>query len=197
MKKILLIFCTIIILLSLTGCMMTTKYHITESPVLQEDEHDGIEVQCLYLDREAIIKRHGTKGNPFLAPVMLATPHPAIIFELTIKNLEEAPLKLDIRDIDFYFSDKSYRPMSMSLMNDKIDDYAENGFDKTKQKRLAKAYMLGDIKKIPGNSEVKGYLVYMKGFKDRGEGELLLPFKTPDGYEAGEFTFYYSFIMSK
>ena len=195
MKKILLIFCTIIILLSLTGCMMTTKYHITESPVLQEDEHDGIEVQCLYLDKEAIKTRHGLKNNPFLPPPMLATPKYMIIFELKIKNLEEAPVKIDIRDIHLYYKDKRYSAVSKNQMEMKIDDFTEKGTDKAIQKRIAKNYMLGDIRTIEGLSETKKYLVFMSGFKDRGDAELILPFKSIDDLEAGEFMFYYDFKL--
>ena len=197
MKKSLLIFFTIMLLLSLTGCMMTTKYHITDSPVLQKDENSDIEIQCLYLDREMIVKRHGTKHNPFLPPQMAFTPKTAIIFELRIKNNDSAPMKLDIRDIYFYFNNIHYNAMSKTQIEDQISDLATNSMDRIKQERIAKAYMLGDIKTIEGNSTAKGYLVFMSGFKDRGEGELVLPFRTVSGDDITDFSFYYNFNMNK
>ena len=197
-KSYLLIPFLIILLFSvfITGCQ-TPKYHTTDSPLLQSDENSGIEVQCLFLDKEAILKRHGVKNNPFLAPPMIATPQPILIFELKINNMEPAPIKLDIRDIEFYYKDKRYRAMSKSQIYDKIDEFGDNGMDKRKQKRVAIGYMLGDIKTIPGNSEVIGYLVFMSGFSDRGTGELVLPFRTIDNLEITDFTFYYNFMLKK
>ncbi len=199
MKKLYLLIPFLIILLFsvfLTGCQ-TPKYITTDSPVLQTDEFGGIEIQCLYLDKEAINKRHGYKNNPFVAPPMTFTPMPIIIFEITIKNTEPAPVKIDSRDIEFYYSDKSYSPMSKVQMEDKIDENTKKGTDKIKQKRIARAYMLGDIRTIPGNSEVKGYLVFMRSFKDRGEGELILPFKSSADIEICDFSFFYNFKMKR
>ena len=199
MKKyfILYVFLLIIMLFALNSCMMTTKYHISEDPILQEDEQDGIYVKCLYLDREAIIKKHGTKTNPFLSPTNLITPKTIIIFELTINNKDEAPLKLDKRDILFYYNNKSYKSMSKSQMEDKIDEADLKGLDRQKQKNIASRYMFKDITIIPGNSEHKGYLIFMKGFEDRGEGDLNLQFKSVDDLSAGDFTFYYDFVIKK
>ena len=195
MKKILITLA--ILLLILSGCVMTTKYHITDSPLLQYDDSDGIEVQCLYLDREAITKRHNYKGNPFLAPEMVFTPTYSIIFELKIKNKENSPVKLDIRDIEFYYNDRRYRATSKSQIEDKINEYSRNGTDRLKQKRIAKAFMLGDIRTIPGNGEVKAYLVFMSSFPDRGEGELILPFKSQDGINITDFSFNYNFQLKR
>ncbi len=181
-------------LLSFSSCQ-TAKYPISESPALQKGEINGIDVECLYLDEAVIKTRHGSKNNPFLPVPMIFTPQPAIIFELKIINKDSAPLKIDMRDVEFYYNDKSYRPMSKLDMEIKIDDTAEKGTDRVKQKRIAKAYMLGDIKKIEGNSEAKGYIVYMAGFKDRGKADLTLFFKSLDNIDAGEIKFNYNFKL--
>ncbi len=188
---------TVILLLMLSSCTITKKYHITDSSLIQEDEHDGIKVKCEYLDRQEIIKRHGAKNNPFLAPPMIITPHPAIIFELTITNMEETAVKLDIRDIDLYYNDKSYMPMSQSDMEIKIDDDEIKGFYKNKQRKMAEKKMLSNVETIPGMSEKKGYLVFMRNFKKKGNAELVLLFRTQDDMEAGEFTFNYDFYMKR
>jgi hypothetical protein len=57
--------------------------------------------------------------------------------------------------------------------------------------------MLGDVKTINGNSEVKGYVVFMGGLKERGEGDLKLYFTTPDGYDAGEMSFNYNLKLNR
>ena len=191
MKKILLIFIIFFSLL-IIGCV-TPKYHESESSIVQSDDINDIEVKCRFLSHNDIINIHGFKHNPFVDPPIVLTPKPVLVFELTIQNREEAPIKLDIRDIEFFYNDKSYKPLSKVQIEDKINEFGDNGMDKAKQKRIASAYMLGDIKKIEGNSTVKGYLVFMGGFKDKGSSELYLPFKTVDSYEAGNFTFYYDF----
>ncbi len=198
MKKSILTVSLLVVIFTilLTGCT-TPKYHKTDSPILQTDEYADIEIQCLYLDREMILKRHGIKHNPFLPPQMSFTPKTAIIFEIKIKNNDSAPMKLDIRDVQFYFNDMDFRAMSKTQMEDQIDEFSTNGMDKIKKGRTAKAYMLGDIKIIEGNSEAKGYLVFMSGFKDRGDAELVLPFKGISGDDITDFSFHYSFGMKK
>ena len=74
MKKSILLLFIITSVFALSSCMMTSKYHITDSPILQEDESGGVKIQCTYLDRNEIIKRHGTRHNPFLAPPKVITP---------------------------------------------------------------------------------------------------------------------------
>ena len=191
MKKILLLFIIFFSLLVI-GCV-TPKYHESESPIVQSDNINDIEVQCRFLSHDDIVKIHGFKHNPFLNPPMVITPQIVLVFELTIKNQEEAPIKLDIRDIEFIYGDKTRKPLSKVQIEDKIDEFNDHGLEKARQRRIASAFMLGDIKKIEGNSTVKGYLVFMGGFKDRGNSELYLPFKTIDNFEAGDFTFYYDF----
>lgn len=175
----------------------TPKYHITESPLLQKKEVNGIDVECLYLDKAAIMARHGKTENPFLPPSMVITPQSIIVFELKIKNLDTAAVKLSMRDVIFTYNNTEYKALSKAKIEDKIKEYAKNSKDRIKQERVAKGYMIGDIKTINGNSEFKGYVVFMGGFKDKGAGELKLYFTTPDGYDAGEMLFNYDFTLNR
>ena len=193
MKKILLIMISVLFVLSLTACI-TPKYYETDSPLIQEDEDYGIKIKCSFIDHETIVERHGFKHNPFLPPPMVVTPQPILVYEFTIKNLEEAPIKLDIRDVNFYFNGKSYRPVSKVQIEDKINEFGDSGMDKGRQRRTAKRFMLGDIRVIDGMSEVKGYLLFMGSFREKGETEMNVPFRTINNLEAGDFTFYYDFI---
>ncbi len=195
-KRFLPVVFTVFLFSFLVSCQ-TSKFHIAEGPILQTAEVNGIYVECLYLDEEAIKKRHGTSDNPFLPVFMVFTPKPAIVFELKIVNMDSAPLKIDSRDIQFYFNDKNYRPFTKVQMEMQIDDTVEKGSDRLKQKKIAKTYMLGDTRTIEGNSEVKGYLVYMAGFPDRGKAELILPFKSLDNIDTGEIKFDYNFKLNK
>ncbi len=181
----------------LVSCQSSAVYHVAENPALQRSENNGIIVECRYLDRAAIETRHGKDGNPFLAPPYIFTPQYAIIFELKILNNDGAPLKLDIRDVEFYYNDKRYRPMSKSAMEMQIEELTEKGSNRIKQERIAKMFMLGDVKNIEGNSEAKGYLVFMGAMKDKGNGELTLTFLTQDNLEAGELKFNYDFRLNK
>ncbi len=194
MKNKLLLFSIVLFnIFALNSCMITPKYHITDSYKVQENENDGIRIKCTYLNREDIIKRHGTKHNPFLAPYRVMTPQPVIIFELEITNLEEGVIKLDQRKIDFFYNDKNYTPMSRLKMRMKIEDEVTKGSERLRQERIVKQYMFNDIEKIKGNQTVTKYIIYMRNLKDRGESELVIPIYTIDGLEAADFSFFYNF----
>lgn len=180
----------------LVSCQFTSPYLAAQGPVAQVAEGNDITVKCTYLDPVAIEARHGYRYNPFFAPELSFTPQKMLVFELEITNTDSAPVKLDIRDINLYYNDKAYRPMSTVQMEKKIDDYAESQ-SRIREKRVARTYMYENIETIEGNSVKAKYLVFMANFKDKGDVELDLPLKTPDNFDAGEFTFKYSFKLTR
>jgi hypothetical protein len=101
----------------------TPKYHITESPLLQKMEVNGIDVECLYLDKAAIIARHGKTENPFLPPNLAITPQYIAVFELKITNLDTAPVKLSMRDVILIYNNREYKALSKPQIEDKIKEY--------------------------------------------------------------------------
>ena len=178
----------------LFSCQMTQPYQVSEGPVMQTAEASDIFVECTFLDQKTIEARHGFSDNPFLSPPLIITPQRMIVFELKITNNDSAPLRLDIRDISFYYNDMRYSPMSTVQMEQKIDNFSESRTT-VRENRVARSYMLPNVTHIEGNSKETGYIVFMDSFRDRGDGELILGFTTEGRNPVAEVNFNYSFIM--
>lgn len=183
----------LIFVLILSSCMHSEPYHRSESPMLQVAELNDIHVECLYLDRNDIIKRHGLKENPFLAPSLSFTPRQILIFELNIFNNDSAPLRLDTRDVNLYFNNL-YKPLRTIQMDEKIVSFSDSPVHSYEQNK-ARQYMLPNVTIIPAYSSRKGYIVFMAQFQGKGKAELVIDFTSEQELPAGEFKFDYDLIM--
>lgn len=193
MKKIVLISFLCVLL---SGCLSERKYHMAENDAMQTDSADGITVTCEFLDEGVMREKYGNTDNPFISPDMTVTPWYIFVFEVTIKNETDKIVKYDAREVNFYFGEKSSRPMSERDMNDKIKEY-DNGGSKLKQQRIARRTMYRNTERIMAGDNFKKYIVFMNNFRQRGEAELEIPLFTQDGSIAGEFSFEYSFLKKK
>ncbi len=182
------------IILTLPSCMQLDPYHKSETPVLQISEANDIQVECVYLDREEIISRHGLKENPFLAPSLSFTPRQMLVFEVNIMNNDSPLLVLDNRDVRLYFNNNLYKPLRTIQMEEKIESFSDSSIN-TYENKIAKKYMLPNVVKIKGNSSRKGYLVFMGQMDAKGKAELMMDFTSEKGLLSGEMTFEYDLVM--
>jgi len=165
--------------------------------MLQETEVNGVYVECKYMNYRDLEKKHGYKANPFLPPDLALTPKQTIVFDLKIINNDDAPVLLNIKDVDLLFGDTRYSPMSPADMQDKIEEYAERN-ENLEENRVAKRFMFPYIKNIGGNKTESGYLVFMGGFRGRNiPTELSLTFTTLDKNIAAEINFTYTLTLLK
>ncbi|MCL2295050.1 MAG: hypothetical protein FWC36_09340 [Spirochaetes bacterium] len=185
-----------ILLLMILACTTTRPFLASKEPAKQYAYQNGVFVECLYLHFMDMEKRHGHIANPFLPPDLGLTPQQMIVFELTIRNEDDAPIRLDNRQISLFYGGRRFAPMSASDMERKIEEHAERRFI-LREKRVAQTHMLPSITTIRGNQTVTGYLVFMGGFRDRREtlAELVLPFTSVGGLPVAEFTFTYTLTL--
>jgi hypothetical protein len=196
-KKLALSFLFLILIFS--ACTMTKSYIKSSSPddAFKKYDSNDLSVESLFLDEQALKNRHGKIANPFISPDLLFTPQYMIVFELKITNKDSAPIVLDSREVNFYFGEKTYRPMSTVKMQDKIKENAEPG-TLLKEERIAKETMLPLIINVPAYGTVKGYYVFMGNLKGKDvAAELVLPFKDINKTDSATVNFKYTFTLIK
>ena len=192
------LFFIISILLLISSCDTAKPFLKTAEPPLQVVEQNGVQVECLYLNYNDMEKRHGWKANPFLPPDLGLTPQQMIVFELKITNKENAPVVLSLKNIELFFGDKRFIPLSGRDMEAKIDDFADEKTDKLKENSIAQEFMLPGLTTIKDNRTQKGYLVFMGAFRGKDiPTELFLSFTTPDKKTAADITFNYTLTLIK